>query len=98
MADSSARNRYSLIQDPVPETLIRMTGPMIFGMLMLFTFNLIDTLFISMLGTEALSAISFTFPVTFLVLSLAIGLGIGTSAVVAKYMEIGRASCRGRVW
>jgi len=86
MADSSTRSRYSLIQDPIPETLIRMTGPMIFGMLMLFTFNLIDTLFISMLGTEALSAISFTFPVTFLVLSLAIGLGIGTSAVVAKYM------------
>lgn len=86
MADSSAHSRYSLVQDSVPETLTRMTRPMIFGMLMLFTFNLVDTLFISMLGTESLSAISFTFPVTFLVLSLAIGLGIGTSAVVAKYM------------
>ena len=39
-----------------------------------------------MLGTEPLSAISFTFPVTFMMLSLAIGLGIGTSAVVAKYL------------
>ncbi|PCJ23589.1 MAG: MATE family efflux transporter [SAR86 cluster bacterium] len=62
---------------------------MVIGMLMLFTFSLVDTLFISFLGTEALTAISFTFPVTFTIMSLAIGLGIGASAVVAKY--IGRA-------
>jgi putative MATE family efflux protein len=47
-------------------------------------FNLVDTFFISMMGTEPLAAISFTFPVTFTVISLAIGLGIGTSAVIAK--------------
>lgn len=86
MADSAKSRRHSLVADPIPATLIRMTGPMIIGMFMLFTFNLVDTLFISMLGTEQLSAISFTFPVTFMVLSLAIGLGIGTSAVVAKYL------------
>jgi len=66
-----------------------MTLPMIVGMLMLFTFSLVDTLFISFLGTESLTAISFTFPVTFMVMSLAIGLGIGASAVVGKY--VGRA-------
>ncbi len=86
MADSAKPRRQSLVADPIPTTLIRMTGPMIIGMFMLFTFNLVDTLFISMLGTEPLSAISFTFPVTFMILSLAIGLGIGTSAVVAKYL------------
>lgn len=63
-----------------------MTTPMIIGMLMLFTFSLVDTLFISFLGTEALTAISFTFPVTFTIMSLAIGLGIGASAVVGKYL------------
>ena len=57
---------------------------MIIGMLALFTFQLVDTWFISFLGTESLTAISFTFPVTFTVMSLAIGLGIGASAVVAK--------------
>ena len=59
---------------------------MIIGMFMLFTFSLVDTLFISFLGTEALTAISFTFPVTFTIMSLAIGLGIGASAVVGKYL------------
>lgn len=86
MAESPTHRRHSLVDDPIPATLIRMTGPMIIGMFMLFSFNLVDTLFISMLGTEPLSAISFTFPLTFMILSLAIGLGIGTSAVVAKYL------------
>lgn len=86
MAEKRTRRQHSLVDDPIPTTLKRMTGPMIIGMLMMFSFNLIDTLFISMLGTEPLSAISFTFPVTFMILSLAIGLGIGTSAVVAKYL------------
>ena len=86
MAESSSHRRHSLVDDPIPATLIRMTGPMIVGMFMLFSFNLVDTVFISMMGTAPLSAISFTFPVTFMILSLAIGLGIGTSAVVAKYL------------
>lgn len=59
---------------------------MIVGMIMLMTFGLVDTFFISMLGTDELAAISFTFPVTFTVISLNIGLGIGTSAVIARLL------------
>ncbi len=76
----------NLLKDPVSSTLKRMTIPMIYGMLLLMTFNLIDTFFVSMLGTQPLAAISFTFPVTFTVISLMIGLGIGTSAVIAKFL------------
>ncbi len=89
MTKQPGNNHRNLAEGSIRESLIRMTLPMIVGMLMLFTFSLVDTLFISLLGTEALTAISFTFPVTFTVMSLAIGLGIGASAVVAKY--IGRA-------
>ncbi len=63
-----------------------MTIPMIYGMVLLMTFNLVDTFFVGLLGTKPLAAISFTFPVTFTVLSLMIGLGIGTSAVIAKFL------------
>jgi putative MATE family efflux protein len=91
MAEKKANNRHQLAEGPIAPTLIRMTTPMIVGMFMMFSFNLVDTFFISMLGTEALSAISFTFPVTFTIMSLAIGLSIGTSAVVAKYIGRGEA-------
>ncbi len=67
-----------------------MTLPMIVGMVVLMTFGLVDTFFIGMLGTQELAAISFTFPVTFTVISLNIGLGIGTSAVIAKLLGAGQ--------
>ncbi|ALO46690.1 MATE family efflux transporter [Pseudohongiella spirulinae] len=89
MAENRRSSRHNLTEGPIAATLIKMTLPMILGMLMMFSFNLVDTFFISMLGTEALSAISFTFPVTFTLMSLAIGLSIGTSAVVAKYIGRG---------
>lgn len=80
------RKHSNLVEGSIQDALVRMTLPMIVGMIMLFTFSLVDTWFISFLGTESLTAISFTFPVTFTVMSLAIGLGIGASAVVAKYL------------
>ena len=80
----SARKATSLTKDEIKPTLTAMTLPMLVGMLTLMTFNLVDTFFVSMLGTQQLAAISFTFPVTFTLVSLAIGLSIGTSAVIAK--------------
>ena len=86
MQEQTRKSSLSLVENPIPQALTRMTAPVIIGMAMLFTFSLVDTLFISFLGTESLTAISFTFPVTFMVMSMAIGLGIGTSAVIAKYL------------
>ena len=80
------KKQVNLLEDPVGSTLKRMTIPMIYGMVLLMTFNLVDTFFVGLLGTQPLAAISFTFPVTFTVLSLTIGLGIGTSAVIAKFL------------
>ncbi len=74
----------NLLTAPIGPVLKKMTQQVLFGMMMLMSFNLIDTYFIGLLGTESLAAISFTFPVTFTIISLSIGLGIGTSAVIAK--------------
>lgn len=84
--EQTQNKKLSLIDGSIKEALIRMTLPMIIGMFMMFTFNLVDTFFVSMLGTAELTAISFTFPITFTIMSFAIGFGIGASAVVAKYL------------
>jgi len=82
---SNAKQRTSdLLEGDIGTTLKRMTIPMILGMVMMMSFGLIDTFFVSLLGTDPLAAISFTFPVTFTVISLNIGLGIGTSAIIGK--------------
>jgi putative MATE family efflux protein len=76
----------NLLNNDIALTLRNMTLPMIIGMVILMTFGLVDTFFIGLLGTQELAAISFTFPVTFTVISLNIGLGIGTSAIIAKLL------------
>lgn len=82
-------NANALLEAPLAPTLIRQTLPVIGGMLAMLTFNLVDAWFIARLGTEPLAAVAFTFPVVFAVVSLAIGLGIGTSAVVGRLLGRG---------
>ncbi len=89
MTQIKKNSQINLLEDPVSSTLKRMTIPMIYGMILLMTFNLVDTFFVGLLGTQPLAAISFTFPITFTVISLTIGLGIGTSAVIAKALGKG---------
>lgn len=79
----------AMLHAPIGKTLWQMTWPMIFGVATLISFNVVDTFFISLLGTESLAAIGFTFPVTFTVISLTIGLGVGTSAVIAHHLGAG---------
>ena len=89
MTQTKKNRQINLLKDPVAPTLKSMTVPMIYGMILLMTFNLVDTFFVGLLGTQPLAAISFTFPITFTVISLTIGLGIGTSAVIAKALGKG---------
>ena len=72
-----------LIEGPVQRTLIRLTLPMVLGTLGMVIFNLSDTFFVGQLGTNQLAALTFTFPVVLVVGSLAMGLGIGASAVIS---------------
>lgn len=89
MTIKKSKNQIELLESSVFDTLKEMTIPMIYGMILLMAFNLVDTFFVGLLGTQPLAAISFTFPITFTVISLSIGLGIGTSAVIAKFMGKG---------
>ena len=78
-----------LIDPPVGGTLFRMTVPMIFGILAMVAFHLTDTFFVAQLGTNALAAMSFTFPVVFVIHSISMGLGVGVSAVVSRVIGSG---------
>lgn len=61
-----------------------MAAPLMCGILAMMAFNLADTWFISQLGTAELAAVSFTFPVIMIISAASIGLGAGTSSVLAR--------------
>ncbi|MEM6641011.1 MAG: MATE family efflux transporter [Pseudomonadota bacterium] len=86
-----------ILSGPVNQTLRRMTGPMVIGILCTMLFSTVDTYFISRLGTTELAAISFTFPVTFSMLNLVIGLGIALSITVGKAIGQGRVNKAARI-
>lgn len=76
--------KYDLTQGSIPKHLVRMTLPMIWGILALVSFQLVDAYYISRLGTTELAAISYTFPVTYGIFSIFIGFGVATSSVISR--------------
>lgn len=86
-----------ILKGPINPVLRRMTGPMVVGILFTMLFQAVDTFFISKLGTFQLAAISFTFPVTFTMLNLVIGLGIAMSIIVGQAIGQGRKNKAARI-
>ena len=65
-------------------TLWRQTWPMAIGVLALLGFQLVDSAFIARLGTAPLAAQSFTFPLSFLVIGIQVGMGIAIAALISR--------------
>jgi putative MATE family efflux protein len=78
------RNRDQIIAGPVGPGLLRMAIPMVWGIMTMMLFGVVDTFFIARLGAEPLAAIGFTFPVVFIVTGTTMGMGIGMSAAVSR--------------
>ncbi|MBT6340895.1 MAG: MATE family efflux transporter [Desulfobacula sp.] len=81
------KSNAKLVEGDISKILYKMTLPMIVGIFGMIFFNLVDTYFIGLLGVDELAAISFTFPVIMIVMSISMGLGIGASSVISR--EIG---------
>lgn len=84
-------NRTDLKTGSIREHLVRMTIPMIWGIAAIISFQLVDTYYVSLLGTQYLAAMSFTFPVTMFVFSIVMGFGIAMSSVVARLIGEGKS-------
>lgn len=79
-----AGRRAALLEGPVGPTLLRMAGPMVLGLTAVILISVVDTFYVGQLGTRPLAAMSFTFPVVFFVMSIAMGLGVGMTSVVSR--------------
>ena len=80
MASAQAR----LTQGSVGRHLVDMAVPVLFGIFTMMSQAFADMWFIGRVGDRELAALSFAFPILMIVTSVAIGLGAGTSSVVAR--------------
>ena len=73
-----------LTQGSVGRHLVDMTVPVSYGIFTMMLQGFADAWFIGRVGDRELAALSFAFPILMIVTSVAIGLGAGTSSVVAR--------------
>ncbi|RUR30521.1 MATE family efflux transporter [Vreelandella nanhaiensis] len=75
---------HTLQQRELAITLWRQTWPMAIGVLALLGFQLVDSAFVARLGTAPLAAQSFTFPLSFLIIGIQVGMGIAIAALISR--------------
>ncbi|MBB5352894.1 putative MATE family efflux protein [Haloferula luteola] len=80
----------SLTTDPIDRLTWRIAWPMSIGMFFNTMYNVVDTWCAGWLGTEALAALSLSFPVFMVVMVTGSGLSQGTTALMAQAWGGGR--------
>ncbi len=69
---------------PIGKLLISMALPMMISMLVQALYNIVDSMYVSYISEDALSAVSLAFPIQQLMIALGSGMGVGVNAVLSK--------------
>ncbi|USN45578.1 MAG: MATE family efflux transporter [Candidatus Woesearchaeota archaeon] len=79
------KQRNSLIEGSIFKSLLALSLPIIFANLLQTAYQLTDTFWVGRLGTVAVAAVSISFPIIFLIISLGGGLAMAGTILVAQY-------------
>ena len=71
---------------PVNKLLITMAAPMVLSMLIGALYNVVDSLFVSHYGENALSAVSLAFPIQNIIIATGTGIGGGINALLSRFL------------
>lgn len=69
---------------PVNKLLVTMSLPMVISMIVQALYNIVDSIFVSRLSEDALTAVSMAFPMKNLMISVAVGTGVGINAMLSR--------------
>ena len=69
---------------PVNRLLLSMSIPIMISMLVQALYNVVDSIFVAQLSEDALNAVSLAFPIQNLMISVAVGTGVGINALLSK--------------
>ena len=69
---------------PVGKLIFTMSLPMILSMLIQALYNVVDSVFVSWINEESLTAVSMAFPIQNLMIAVAVGTGVGVNALLSR--------------
>lgn len=86
---------------PENRLLIGMSLPMMISMLVQALYNVVDSIFVSRINENALTAVSLAFPIQSLMIALGTGMGVGMNALLSRslgekdYDKVNKAAMNG---
>ena len=80
-------------KEPIVKLLFKLSAPAIAGMLIQAMYNIVDSIYVGRLSTDALSALSISFPVQMFLIAVGVGTGVGTSSLISRLLGRGN-NCR----
>lgn len=82
-------NAAQMGEEKITTLLFRFSLPATAGMLVMATYNIVDTIFVGLLGSEAIAALSVAFPFQMLLGALGIGTGVGAASLISRSLGAG---------
>lgn len=84
MSSKAAQRSRHIVSAPIRPLLFTLTLSALMGNIAMVTLGIVDTFFISRLGTTELAAASFVIPIHMIYISLALGIGMGMSSLNSR--------------
>lgn len=86
---------------PEGRLLFSMSLPVVISMLLQALYNVVDSIFVTRVSEDALTAVSLAFPIQMLMIAVAVGTGVGMNALISRklgeqrYAEANAAATNG---
>ena len=90
-------NANPLLTDSIPILIRRIGMPVAVGVLFNNLFQVADTFFAGMISKEDLAALTLSFPLYFIIIGLASGLGTGASALIGNALGAGKSEAAAHI-
>lgn len=74
----------SLITGDPKKAIIKLSGPLIVAMILMSAYNLVDAIWVSGLGGDALAAVGFVTPLYMILVGLSNGIGAGATSAISR--------------
>ncbi len=97
LSQESEKRRTAITEGDISQQLVRLTLPMLLAIIAIMGLGVVDSYFISFLGTNQLAAIGFSLPVTSVVTSIALGLGMAISSLTSRLIGENRGDQAARL-
>lgn len=76
---------------PILPLVARMSIPTMISMIITGLYNVVDSIYVARIGSDALTAVSLAFPLQNLIMAIALGVGIGVNSSIARTLGEGKS-------